>query len=327
MTGKIDRRTLIVGSALVLFPTEAVGQEEATPASAETVDWDSLRRPLNVPTLDEGALCPRSEGKRFTPQLGWGLGDGAVHPVFPGPDGVFNYGIGGGREDAGWYYYKVLWAATADYPGPILVRGHQLDGPHEVRFDEGADPPAELRLGTDDGGLIVGAPGMRNWPGHTRVRAPGCYAYQVDGLDSSEVIVFQAVAETPGELTPVPVSVDGKYPLPRNLFVVTGVRTGPDAVRLALLGAEQLLLRLDVGPTQGAPLALSGRDLETAAGVVHWVADGEDGWPAVAAWDDGRRRYRLEVLDVDPDARSDAWSEGNLAMLVQAFAAAPAPAR
>ncbi|MDP9368173.1 MAG: hypothetical protein M3Q03_07850 [Chloroflexota bacterium] len=38
----------------------------------------------------------------------------------------------------------------------------------------------------------------------------------------------------------------------------------------------------------------------------------------VAVWDDGRRRYRLEVLDADPEA----WSEADLVALVEAFAAA-----
>jgi hypothetical protein len=224
-----------------------------------------------------------------------------------------------GREEGGWYYAKVLWAATPDYAGPILVRGRQLDGPHEVRFERGADPPAELRLA--DGGITVGAPGLRNWPSYTRVRAPGCYAYQVDGQDFSEVMVFQAVKERPEELTPVPEWEDGKNPLPRDLVVYSGVRTGPAEVRLALFGPKSFWLRLDVGPTQDAPLALPARDqhhLETAAGIVLWEADTEEGWPRAATWDDGQRRYRLEVLDGD---RND-WSKADLVALVEAFATA-----
>ena len=31
-----------------------------------------------------------------------------------------------------------------------------------------------------------------NWPSYTRLRAGGCYAYQVDGATSSRVIVFRA---------------------------------------------------------------------------------------------------------------------------------------
>jgi hypothetical protein len=35
--------------------------------------------------------------------------------------------------------------------------------------------------------------GYREEPGGTYVRAPGCYAWQVDGLTFSEVIVVRAV--------------------------------------------------------------------------------------------------------------------------------------
>jgi hypothetical protein len=315
MAGRIDRRTLMVGSTLALFPAGSAGRE-----MTKTTDWDSLRRPLHLPALEEGAFCPRSEGKRFAPQLGFGPGNGPVHPASLGPDGVMNYG--GGREDGGWFYLKVLWAATPDYAGPILVRGRQLDGLHEVRFEGGADPVREMRL--ENGGVIVGASGLRNWPSYTRVRVPGCYAYQVDCLDFSEVIVFQAVKAKPGELTPLPAWEEGPNPLPRELAVTSGVRLDDGAVRLALTGAGHLVLRLDVRPAQDAPLDLPGqgvRPLDTTAGTVLWQADPEQRWPRVATWDDGRRRYRLEVLDADPDA----WSERDLKTLVEAFAAAPEP--
>ena len=36
--------------------------------------------------------------------------------------------------------------------------------------------------------------GWASWVTSTRVREPGCYAYQVDGTSFSEVIVFEAVA-------------------------------------------------------------------------------------------------------------------------------------
>ena len=45
-------------------------------------------------------------------------------------------------------------------------------------------------------------------------------------------------------------------------------------------------------------------------------ADPVFGWPQEAAWDDGQRRYRLEVLDGD----QDDWSEADLVALVEAFA-------
>jgi hypothetical protein len=85
-----------------------------------------------------------------------------------------------------------MWGIDARYVGPTLVRGHQLDGPEEVRFENGSPgfteekrlhPAPELRF---VGGYVR--------PAVTRVRTLGCYAYQVDGLGFSRTIVFQAVA-------------------------------------------------------------------------------------------------------------------------------------
>ena len=70
------------------------------------------------------------------------------------------------------------------YRGPVLVRGRQLDGPNELRFNRGLLPPREMR--------ILPAPQLRTEPSFTRVRAPGCYGYQVDGIGFSYLIVFEA---------------------------------------------------------------------------------------------------------------------------------------
>jgi len=100
-----------------------------------------------------------------------------------------------GTGTSGWGAQKLLWVIDAHSPGPLLIRGHQVDGPHEVRFNGGLDqlsnidalspPLPALRL--------LGPPPETNWPSQTRLQAPGCYAYQVDGLTWSSVIVFQAV--------------------------------------------------------------------------------------------------------------------------------------
>lgn len=126
------------------------------------------------------------------------LGSGPVYPVGLGMDGVlfFVYPPDPRSEFAGsdWGGEKVLWVSSPAYRGPALIRGHQLDGPNEVRFERGIDPPSELRLPEEGGATTAGEePGWRNWPSYTRLRAPGCYAYQVDGLDFSQMIVFQAL--------------------------------------------------------------------------------------------------------------------------------------
>jgi hypothetical protein len=83
-----------------------------------------------------------------------------------------------------WFGKKVLWAVDTAYRGPVLVRGRQLDGPNPLRFNRGVVPPRELQ--------IPASPPPRGQPSFTRVRAPGCYGYQVDGVGFSYVIVFEA---------------------------------------------------------------------------------------------------------------------------------------
>jgi hypothetical protein len=73
------------------------------------------------------------------------------------------------------------------YTGAVLVRGRQLDGPTQVGFDLGPGWTnrvlPEIRLFGPDEGLH---------PAATFLRTPGCYAYQVDTLRSSYLIVFEA---------------------------------------------------------------------------------------------------------------------------------------
>ena len=63
-----------------------------------------------------------------------------------------------------------------------LVRGIGLDNSYRVRFDRGRIPPTELRLPV----------GTRDRPSYVRLRKPGCYAFQIDGLTFSRSIVFRA---------------------------------------------------------------------------------------------------------------------------------------
>jgi hypothetical protein len=77
-----------------------------------------------------------------------------------------------------------VWVVDPVYRGPLLIRGRQLDGPNRLRFDKGVVPPREIRIGAS-------AP-PRQRPSYTRVKARGCYAYQVDGVAFTRVIVFEA---------------------------------------------------------------------------------------------------------------------------------------
>lgn len=89
-----------------------------------------------------------------------------------------------------WLGAQVTWRADRSYSGPVLIRGREVgDGGGAVGFGEGHVPYDELQL-LHSGQGAPGGPG-RTWFTFTRVRRPGCYAYQVDGTGFSEVIVFR----------------------------------------------------------------------------------------------------------------------------------------
>jgi hypothetical protein len=109
--------------------------------------------------------------------VGLGTGDGAVR-----------YTVDTKKHD-GWYYYKTLWAIAPSYTGNISITGKQIGGSNELRFNaEGGLPgkQLELRFDSDD---------SRTWrygPSDTLIRAPGCYAFRVEGDDFEQHIVFEA---------------------------------------------------------------------------------------------------------------------------------------
>ena len=113
------------------------------------------------------------------------MGDSPVYAVGLGTEGVLRYS---GVQEGGWFYQKVLFLVAPEYSGPVLIRGRQLDGPNEARFDQGPAPPAELPLLP-----VAGAADWRGNPSIVRFRAPGCYAWQFDGEGFSTVVAFQVV--------------------------------------------------------------------------------------------------------------------------------------
>ncbi len=167
--------------------------------------WVPLQqRPLHLPALAPGAVCPHARG-HLLPQFGVALGSGPAYPIptqASEEGGVLHFVdashyMGG---HSGWGGQKVLWVIDPAYHGFVLIRGQQIDGPHALGLNGGIDqpetyaiePPPIVALR-----LVAPAPGAAgqwaNWPSQTRLQAPGCYAYQVDGSSFSSVIVFQAV--------------------------------------------------------------------------------------------------------------------------------------
>ncbi|HEV7640106.1 MAG TPA: hypothetical protein VGO39_04445 [Gaiellaceae bacterium] len=162
-------------------------------------DWSQLRRrALAIPSLTPGAACPVSARSGTLAMFGlapfpaWG--GGPAYPAFDPPHADIRqaFQFGPEPEYKEWGIEKVMWAVDKRYVGPVLVRGHQLDGPNELRFENGSPgftpeqtlhPATELRI---VGGYVH--------PAVTRARQAGCYAYQADGIGFSRTIVFTIAA-------------------------------------------------------------------------------------------------------------------------------------
>jgi hypothetical protein len=144
---------------------------------------------LHIPQLAAGARCPVTPATSTV--FGLAQGKGPVWPVLAFPQFAFFYPVRPQQVyyPSDWSGNKVLWIARL-YRGPVLIRGAQLDGPNTMRFGLGHTPAKEMRL-TSIGGTSPG--GWQDRPSSTRLRAAGCYAWQVDGTTFSRVIVFRAV--------------------------------------------------------------------------------------------------------------------------------------
>ena len=120
------------------------------------------------------------------------LGSGAVRPIIVAPGETAN-GIAElfKEPNSPWLSFKTLWFSDPTYQGPWHVSGARIDGAGPIAFGERPEvseiliPPFPTVNGTD---------GYREAPGGTFVQAPGCYAWQIDGVGFSYVIVVSAVA-------------------------------------------------------------------------------------------------------------------------------------
>jgi hypothetical protein len=165
-------------------PTQQAGTAAADPRAA-------LRRPWVQPTV-RGGTCPvTTVVQRPDPALGPLLGTGPARAAGLGAGAVLEY-TGPDRgdwTDRSWGGQKVLWAVDPATEGPVLVRGRRIDGPGELAFED----PAVAELLLNQTAYEGQSGGWRDYPGFTRLRSPGCYAYQIDTRDGTWSIVFTAV--------------------------------------------------------------------------------------------------------------------------------------
>jgi hypothetical protein len=192
---------LLAAAALTSAAAGLPGCDEgssASPATSSPRDAtvaDLRERPLHIESLAAGAACPTSRLRKTSPEYGPGLGDGPVYPLGFSKRGVLRFSYPPPKNSifagSAWGGQKVLWVSDAEYGGPILIRGHQIDGLNPLQFGQGsAELLRELAFEGPSADNYIG--GWRDFPSYTRLRAPGCYAYQVDGAAFSDVIVFKA---------------------------------------------------------------------------------------------------------------------------------------
>jgi hypothetical protein len=186
------------------FPSASHTSAPTPTPTAPTITWDELvQRPLHIPAISAGATCPRDHGHFIDAAFAPGVGSGPVYAVgFLGQtDGILPYAPPQNYHSATWGGEKTLWAIAPSYRGAVIVRGRQLDGPHEIRFDNGLDEHGVYWEATLQpflrlmGGEKYATPGGNPWANYatnTRLEAPGCYAFQVDGASFSYLIVFEA---------------------------------------------------------------------------------------------------------------------------------------
>ncbi len=189
-------------------PTSPASASADPSVSAPTTDRpgpvDIAARRLHIPHAASGAACPvtRQWSSREEANLPGGilhiplLGSGPVYP------GVYTNLAKWRREVAfqmvhpaqpavplrrGWLVQKVLWGVSRGYRGPVLIRGHQVDGQGRMLFYTDHSQP-RLRFSGRVG----------DHPSEVLVTAPGCYGWQLDGRGFSEVLVFEAVRHSLG---------------------------------------------------------------------------------------------------------------------------------
>jgi hypothetical protein len=176
----------------------------AATASSAGRDTPSLQRPLHLPHVAPGGTCPVSGVDHRIPfvrrfGVGPGIGRGPAYPIGLAA-GVLQLSPATNFDSTAWAGQKVLWFVLPSYRGPVLIRGARIDGPGRVRFDRGDVPPLSIRVGLHPTSGYpsnpVPPPGTRFRASYTRLRGPGCYAYQVDGTTFSRVVVFRAVWQT-----------------------------------------------------------------------------------------------------------------------------------
>ena len=156
----------------------------------------ALQRPLRFPVLRAGQRCPASRGTLFNSPYfrGIALGTEPVRVILADVGDV-RHGIAklfNPSNSPPWLALKTLWFSLPAYQGPFVIRARRLGRPGPVWL-EGGRATAWLVMPPGPTLDSAGYSGYRTIPGGLLVKTPGCYAWQVDGLGFSEIMVVRAV--------------------------------------------------------------------------------------------------------------------------------------
>jgi hypothetical protein len=171
----------------------AAGPSATVPATEEIVG-SLLARPLRLPRIAAGAPCPVSGATARSPVAqeadARGLGTGPLYPIafYIGENATLQIGDQA-RGSNGLYELKVVWASTSGHPGPVLVRVGRVDGVGRAAIALFYE--ADSSRG--DAAVFPLTASPSDFPSSTSVSGPGCYGYQIDGVNLEEVIVFRVV--------------------------------------------------------------------------------------------------------------------------------------
>ena len=186
--------------------------------------------------------------------------------------------------------------------GPVLVRGHRLDGSGTIRLGPAPTAPSQAELALDV------TPRTRHWDVTIDAGAGGCYAIQFDGTDFSEQAVV-LLYSSPGALEP-------------GGATMSAAQVGP-AVRAATRVRPVLLPTAVVGPEWRAAVTASrdGFSVEYDDPTVQrsvFVSVGGGPLPFGATVEQAPPRFggdpgsRYQASDSDPlGARILTWQESS----------------
>lgn len=191
-------RVTALGALVLLAATGcgAVPQQASAPGS-----MSELRsRALAIPRVASDSTCPTSPYVQI--RTGYAVPPPAGTPIRN--KGIPGYGYGAGpvyltgqvvglvfgqMQAPGWFAGQIAQIVVdPSYSGPVLIRGHQADGPGGFPLDS---PGGEVTFA----GALPSAD-YRKWGGPV-VGPPGCYALQVDTDIGTSLIWFLVVAGSP----------------------------------------------------------------------------------------------------------------------------------